>query len=333
MSRKGDLEQAIRESYDIIRQYEAIIRTSDRPEEGQRAKRIIQEHKGHIEGYLTELCTLVDGVLLDDIAPMADHVLALDVDALTGPGALPSLQAIAQHRAALRDSLAKDAQVRWGGMSAYIQEEGATLPIEASPYQTGRLGPRENLLVALHSADRLLVLGEPGSGKTVALERLAWELCGGNEPIVPVLVRLFWYDGIPLREWVCALLQETGHLRLGDERALDAFLQDEACRCVFLFDGLNEVAAPYRDRLVGELVRWRATSAGHSLILTSRPQDELWRRLRDEMARTVVVQPIADEQARAYLVAHLEDKGEARDGGLATRLREMARTPLILWRI
>ncbi|MBN1250275.1 MAG: SUMF1/EgtB/PvdO family nonheme iron enzyme [Anaerolineae bacterium] len=333
MARKDDLERAIRESYDIVREYEAIIRTSERPEERQRAKRIIQEHKEHTEYDLAELRPLVDDVLPDDIAQMADHVLALDIDALAGPGTLPSPQAIAQHRAALRERLARDAQARWGGMSTYIQEEGATLPIEASPYQAGQLGPRENLLTALHVTNRLLVLGEPGSGKTVALERLAWELCTGEEPVVPVLVRLFQYDGAPLREWVCALLQETGHLRLEGEWALDAFLRDGACRCVFLFDGLNEVAPPYRDRLVGELVRWRANYAGHPLILTSRPKDEMWRRLRGEVERAVAVQPIADGQARAYLVAHLGAKGEGLYSRLDERLREMSRTPLILWLI
>ncbi len=108
---------------------------------------------------------------------------------------IPSPDAAARHRAALRKQLDASVRKRWGGMSAYIQEEGATLPIEASPYQTGRLGPRENLLGLLHTADRLLVLGEPGSGKTVALERLAWELCNGSEPAIPVLVPLFCYDG------------------------------------------------------------------------------------------------------------------------------------------
>ena len=109
---------------------------------------------------------------------------------------IPSPPAIERHRAALRERLELDARTRWGGMSVYIQEEGATLPIQASPYQTGRLGPRENLLGLLHAANRLLVLGEPGSGKTVALERLAWEVCGGKEPAVPVLMRLFHYAGI-----------------------------------------------------------------------------------------------------------------------------------------
>ena len=107
--------------------------------------------------------------------------------------AIPSPEAVQRHRVALREQLQADAQRRWGGMSVYIQEEGATLPIQASPYQAGQLGPRQNLLQLLHAADRLLVLGEPGTGKTVAMERLAWELCDGAEPSVPVLIRLFQY--------------------------------------------------------------------------------------------------------------------------------------------
>jgi len=255
--------------------------------------------------------------------------------------AIPSPEAVARHRAALRERLEADARTRWGGMSLYIQEEGATLPIEVSPYQAGRLGPRENLLRLLHTAGRLLVLGEPGSGKTVSLERLAWELCSppepagpGPEPAVPVLVRLFHYAGTSLPEWVRASLQETGHLRLDDERALAAFLQEGQSRCFFLFDGLNEVPPPYRDRLVDELVRWIATCSRHPVVLTSRSQDEVWRRLRGEVNQTVVVQPIGDAQARDYLVAHL---GEQRGGDLYERLderlRAMARTPLVLWLI
>ena len=246
---------------------------------------------------------------------------------------IPSPEAVARHRAALRERLEAEARARWGGMPAYIQEEGATLPIEASPYQTGRLGPRENLLRMLHAADRLLVLGEPGSGKTVSLERLAWELCAGPEPTVPVLVRLFHYDGTPLAAWVRALLQETGCLRLDDERALAAFLKEGGSRCIFLFDGLNEVSPPYRDRLTGELVRWMAAYPRHPVILTSRAQDELWRRLRGEVGRAVVVQTIGDEQARAYLVEHLNERGDDLYGRLDERLRALARTPLILWLI
>jgi formylglycine-generating enzyme required for sulfatase activity len=247
---------------------------------------------------------------------------------------IPSLQAIADHRAALREQLETEAQARWGGMSVYIQEEGATLPIEASPYQTGRFGPRQNLLDLLSATDRLLVLGEPGSGKTVTLERLAWELCSSDSPTVPVLIRLFQYDGTGLAQWMRAFLQSTGYLRLDSDQALTAFLKGGDARCFFLFDGLNEVAPPYRDRLVGELVRWAASYPRHPVILTSRSQDELWRRLRRSMVQAVVVQSIGDEQAQAYLVAHLgTEKGNDLYARLDERLRGMAQTPLVLWLI
>jgi predicted NACHT family NTPase len=68
-------------------------------------------------------------------------------------------------------------------------------PWSASPYDQGRLGTRENLLSTLHNADRLLVLGEPGAGKTVALERLAWEHLRGAGTADPVLIPLFNYGG------------------------------------------------------------------------------------------------------------------------------------------
>jgi formylglycine-generating enzyme required for sulfatase activity len=245
----------------------------------------------------------------------------------------PSADAVAGHRAALRARLEDEARRQRGGMSFYSQEEGATLPIEACPYQAGRLGRREDLLATLLAADRLLVLGEPGSGKTVALDRLAWQLCGEQEPRVPVLVRLFRYDGERLSEWVRATLQEMGHLRLDDEQALVAFLREGEARCVFLFDGLNEAPPGYRDTLVGELVRWMKAHPRHPVILTSRSQDELWRRLAGEIGGAVVVQPIDDEQARAYLVAHLDTRGEALYDRLDPRLRAMARTPLLLWLI
>jgi hypothetical protein len=54
MARKEDLEQAIRESYGLIAEYEAIIRTSDWPEEKARARRAIDEQWSHVEGYLAE---------------------------------------------------------------------------------------------------------------------------------------------------------------------------------------------------------------------------------------------------------------------------------------
>ncbi len=247
---------------------------------------------------------------------------------------LPTLERVHAHRAALRQRLEDDACRRWGGMSVYIQEESATLPIEAAPYQAGQQGSSQNLLDTLHAAGRLLVLGEPGTGKTMAVERLARELCVVKEPVVPVLVRLAHYDGKPLADWVRSLLHETGQLRVADDRALAAFLHEGQARFFFLFDGLDDVPADCRTALRDELVRWMAACRPHPVIVTSRIQDELWRQVRDEVGQVVVVQPIGEKQARRYLVDHLGPAaGDAFYAAMDPRLQEMARLPLMLWLI
>jgi hypothetical protein len=55
VSRRDDLEQAIAESYDLIKQYQAILRESESPKEKARARREIAEQRELIEGYQGEL--------------------------------------------------------------------------------------------------------------------------------------------------------------------------------------------------------------------------------------------------------------------------------------
>ncbi len=71
MSRKTDLEHHIRESYSLIREYEGIIRTSGRPEEKARARRVIGEQWALIEGYVGEYCRLAGDALPADVAEIA----------------------------------------------------------------------------------------------------------------------------------------------------------------------------------------------------------------------------------------------------------------------
>jgi hypothetical protein len=70
MTRKEDLEGHIRDSYNLILEYEEILRTSDRPKEKARARRNIKEQWELVEGYLDEyllLCQRMGSPIASDI--------------------------------------------------------------------------------------------------------------------------------------------------------------------------------------------------------------------------------------------------------------------------
>jgi hypothetical protein len=52
MSRRDALEQHIRRSYGLIRDYERIFRTTDRPREKLRTVHVLQEQWTLVDGYL-----------------------------------------------------------------------------------------------------------------------------------------------------------------------------------------------------------------------------------------------------------------------------------------
>ena len=87
MTRKDDLESGIRQSYSIIREYEATIQTSDRPEDTIRAQRAIDRQWSLIIGYLDEYRALTGNVLPDDIAQIAAHFGTPDDAARVTPAA------------------------------------------------------------------------------------------------------------------------------------------------------------------------------------------------------------------------------------------------------
>ncbi len=74
MSRKRDLEENIRQSYNFIRDFEEQWRLSVDPLEKARARRAIEEQWGLIEGYLEEymaLCSALGAVIPPDVHEIA----------------------------------------------------------------------------------------------------------------------------------------------------------------------------------------------------------------------------------------------------------------------
>jgi hypothetical protein len=74
MTRKSDLEQHVRESHQLVREYEEILRLSEDPKERARARRAIDEQWALIQGYLAEyvpLCARLSPAIPGDVAEIA----------------------------------------------------------------------------------------------------------------------------------------------------------------------------------------------------------------------------------------------------------------------
>jgi formylglycine-generating enzyme required for sulfatase activity len=243
------------------------------------------------------------------------------------PVVIPAPEQVQQHRA---DLVKKTEYSRWAD-DFFIREEGKILPLFASPYEDDTSRKREDLLQSIRSHQRLLVLGEPGMGKTVALERMVWETAKADEVVLPILVQLLYFQGLDLIELIRAALNETRRLTFDNAKSVRAFLRET--KCLILFDGLNETPGRQREQVIGAIANFMREYPEHRYVVTSRSRDELWRKLRSAelIQDAVVVQTISDAQAQGYLQAHLgKEKGAALYDRLDASLKSLARTPLLL---
>jgi HEAT repeat protein len=141
------------------------------------------------------------------------------------------------------------------------------------------------------------------------------------------------YDG-NLTDIIIVALNETGVLNVTSAAEIEQLVYNH--KCVFLFDGLNEVAGNHRSKLYAELASFLRAHPSISCIITSRSQDGLWRRFhsREMIEDAVVVRRITDEEIVEYLVAHLgQRRGQELYDRLNQALRGLARIPLLLWLI
>lgn len=173
----------------------------------------------------------------------------------------------------------------------------------------------DDLLPALREAKRVVVLGEPGIGKTATLHKFADELARhalvrDGAPI-PVIV--------PLREWTGDLTWDeliARHLGVLAPRYRELF---GSGRLYFLLDGLNELPRDERrdarpNALKGLLV------AETRAVVTCREID-----YRDEELRldfdTITIHPLDPERVWDFLRRYLIDlRGEREGSALADEL-------------
>jgi hypothetical protein len=176
----------------------------------------------------------------------------------------------------------------------------------------------------------LLMLGAPGSGKTIELLTLARELCDRAEQDrsqpMPVVFNLSsWKPGPAtktLTEWLVRRLLVEYHVT--KEQGV-AWIADE--QLLLLLDGLDEVAAPSRGSCVDAINAFLRDHGKTEMVVCAR--SDAYRNLPTHLnlESAIEVEPLSDEQVSQYL-EHLASLKSLVDNDLA--FRELAKMPLML---
>ncbi|MFM7171556.1 MAG: SUMF1/EgtB/PvdO family nonheme iron enzyme, partial [Caldilinea sp.] len=241
--------------------------------------------------------------------------------------------------------------------------ETRALPMRVAQYAPQRMedeGQSVELLAAVQGANRTFILGEPGSGKSAALERLAWVTATATlqrmqaDPdaplVVPVLARLADYRGeTDLTPVLRRAFNLLGSWQLDDDAAARRLLKVQGVRFVLLLDGLNELRGGDVENGRRAVRGHLSDYGGHIVHLTCRTADFDAEQEANPESQVLLdaslwtVQPLVDDirywddegesDVREYLRYHLKDKAEPLWTHLRSddRLAGLARVPLFLW--
>ena len=218
-----------------------------------------------------------------------------------------------------------------------LREEAVDNPwrmLIEGPDQTQQTLPRGRRIKDIFDeANRLLlILGEPGSGKTTTLLQLARDLIAEVDSAftqpVPVILNLStWTNKAqPLDEWLVAELNSKYRLPKKDGQR---WLKER--RILPLLDGLDEVRAENRAACV-EKINQLVTDYGlQGIVVCSRIKDYTALNVRLAFYRAIYIQPLTPEQVDEYL-SEAGDKLASLRATLQAdeALRSMAQSPLIL---
>jgi serine/threonine protein kinase len=179
---------------------------------------------------------------------------------------------------------------------------------------------------------KLLILGDPGSGKTTTLLSLARDLLARAEvddqhPIPVVLNLSSWSENQALlTEW---LIEDLNSKYQVPRKVGTQWVEND--ELLLLLDGLDEVADNVRDACVQAINTYRGEHGFVDVVVCSRIKDYESLSGQLKLNGAIVIQPLDDEQIVQYLDELGSDVAVIRDMIIRDiQLRELAHSPLML---
>jgi hypothetical protein len=177
----------------------------------------------------------------------------------------------------------------------------------------------------------LLILGEPGSGKTTTLLDLArtlLERAGENiKERVPVVLNLSsWKKKQPLSEWISGELSEKYRV---PRKIAHSWLQNGYL--LPLLDGLDEVPTPLQPDCVAAINVFVEESDPSGLVVCCRLNEYRWLPERLKLNGAICVEPLSKDEVDKYFAAAGPELTALRNTVNADPvLQELTQTPLML---
>jgi predicted NACHT family NTPase len=184
-------------------------------------------------------------------------------------------------------------QKPFSDVSEFSEPAGQTLPEGQNA---------TNVFDRMEAGRTLLVLGEPGSGKTITLLKLAEDLIVRTErdlqqPIPVVFNLSSWVRKLQsIEDWLLQELLEKYHVPTAFGKA---WVESESL--ILLVDGLDEVKAEHRNACVQGLNKFLQNHGSTDLIVCCRIKDYQLLDNQLTLRRAIFIQPLNSEQITNYL--------------------------------
>lgn len=207
------------------------------------------------------------------------------------------------------------------------------MTLEAPEQPSQPIPPNKKIIELFDEMEHaLLILGAPGSGKTITLLELACDLIARSEsdpaqPIPVVFNLSAWAERkLPLAEWLANELSLKYQIPRKIGRKWLA-----AADILPLLDGLDEVRAEHRSDCVEAINKFYDEYSLAGIAVCSRYEEYSLLKAKLKLGGAILIQPLNDEQVMDYLASFgAKLAGLYKALRLDTTLKELAASPLML---